>query len=71
MKKYPYSNKESTLVQTDADKADYFDDDEGDQFMAESIKEAENEVAKKRPGVDILRETFDKNISEASKLEEE
>ena len=27
--------------------------------MAESIKEAENEVSKKRPGVDILREQFD------------
>jgi len=57
LQKYPYTNKDETLVQTD-DKE--FTDDEGDDFMAESIKEAENEIAKKRPGVDILRETFEK-----------
>lgn len=70
LQKYPYKNKESSLIQTDAEADKEFTDDEGDQFMAESIKEAENEVAKKRPGVDILRETFDKNISDAAKMDE-
>jgi hypothetical protein len=28
--------------------------------MAESIKEAENEVNSKKPGVDVLREALDK-----------
>ena len=35
-----------------------FEDDEGDKFMEESIKEAEKEVAKTKSGEDSLRSMF-------------
>lgn len=69
LQKYPYEKQDSSLVQTKTEKD--FSDDEGDAFMEQSIKEAESEFAKKKSGVDILRETIDKSTSEANKLEED
>jgi hypothetical protein len=45
------------------------DDEEGDAFMEESIREAEAEYKKNKAGTDINREMFRKSAEEASSLE--
>jgi len=45
------------------------EDEEGDAFMEESIREAEAEYKKNKAGTDVNRELFRKGAEDASKLE--
>jgi len=45
------------------------DDEEGDAFMEESIREAEAEYKKNKAGTDVNRELFRKGANEAAELE--
>ena len=45
------------------------EDEEGDAFMAESIREAEAEYKKNKAGTDVNREIFRKGEEENAKLE--
>jgi len=48
---------------------DDIDDEDGDAYMAESIREAEAEYKKNKAGTDVNRELFRKGAEEASQLE--